>query len=247
MATGLDWFAARDLARTGKAIRRAGWSRWLVRGPALWYSVTFDTDGTPLVYMLAAGEFTSSEFMATDWTDTQFDDNAPPTGTVLPPITQGSRTFGTDDNPPGPTSVFHLTGSVADENPRPHFTHTAPAGQVPVVYADVVRYDFVNQETTVFVRLAIMGGPPGVGTFSVQLDTQTPVTGTAWPGFDYIIEFPGFVVVPGATLTVTATYTNTVSTYSVTTLLGVSDDPFISLAAVPMPPALTSEKFPSLA
>lgn len=226
MPNNLAWFEARDLARSGKAIRREAWRVWMVRGVALWFSAE-TVDGVTSLFVMEQGSFGSADFLATDWTDTAWDGGGPPpTGVAaLWPIHGGARNFGTIANPPGAHSVFQPAGAGGSESPRPTYTHTPPGGQVPVLTAQVLPFSATNTPVAIRVRLSIMGGPPGVGTFSVQVNEETAQTGVAWPGFDEEFEFPGIVVEPGGTVHVTASYTNGVDTYTAVGSLDAAAEP----------------------
>lgn len=128
MTANLTWFQARDLAKTGVAIRRAAWERWLVRGLALWFTSATASDGTAIYHVVTTEEMTAADFMALDWTtdlwavgvpvpvgvDTTTGSTpasapaGPSVGAVgtdgaTPPITPfTTATFGTSSNPPGP-------------------------------------------------------------------------------------------------------------------------------------------------
>jgi hypothetical protein len=60
----------------------------------------------------------------------------------------------------------------------------------------------------------IAGGPPGVGTLSVQLGSGTPQLGTGWPGMAQGFEFTSVTFQPGNTVTITATYVIDSVTYT---------------------------------
>ena len=201
MAANLGWFDARALARQGKAIRRSAWNYWLVRGLAVWHKVSYDTDGNPVKHPVRAADFGANEFLATDWTDAAFDSGALPTGVVTTPANPGAGNFGSDGNPPGDGSLFHLAGAASDENPRPAYTHTPPVGQTPVVNAVILPFDTTNAQVDVQVRLSIIGGQPRVGNYSLQLDANDDfpaLTGLAWPGFEEILTISGYVIQPGS-------------------------------------------------
>lgn len=61
----LDWFAARDIARMGTPIRRAGWppGRWVQLIKAVWRF-----HGTQVFRVVEAGDFGEEDFRARDWT-----------------------------------------------------------------------------------------------------------------------------------------------------------------------------------
>lgn len=63
----LDWFAAREIARKGAAIRRVGWATgtWLAYFGSLWRVRLPD-----LTWRVATnGDFAEADFRARDWTD----------------------------------------------------------------------------------------------------------------------------------------------------------------------------------
>lgn len=69
----LDWFAARELARKGTAIRRVGWERgtWLAYFGRLWQVRLPD-----LTWRVAtAADFAEKDFRARDWTDESYRSN----------------------------------------------------------------------------------------------------------------------------------------------------------------------------
>jgi hypothetical protein len=71
MSWSLDWFTAETLAKSGKQIRRVGWTdRWLVRQGALWLLVTGSTS-----HVVKTTDFGPEELNARDWTDQPFNAN----------------------------------------------------------------------------------------------------------------------------------------------------------------------------
>lgn len=66
----LDWFAARELARKGTAIRRVGWERgtWLYARVGLWWLRLPDLSWR----VVTAGDFSAADFRARDWTNENY-------------------------------------------------------------------------------------------------------------------------------------------------------------------------------
>lgn len=62
----LDWFAARDMARAGRAVRRVAWERgrWLLPAPGIWWLRLPDLTWR----VVTAADFTAADFRARDWT-----------------------------------------------------------------------------------------------------------------------------------------------------------------------------------
>ena len=249
----LGWFDARDLARTGKAIRRETWRKWLVRGVALWYVVEEDDDGFAQALVVLNSEFGAADFIATDWTDAAWSGGAPPpTGVAATaPRLAGGRTFGTRDNPPAPSSIFQPSGSAGSEYPRPMYAHHAPSGQPVHAAVELLPMEALNRPITVYARVSILGGPPADhGNMSIRANelqwTLDPAnsfngyqTGPFWPGFSRLFAFPNITIASGQTCIATLEYTYTgfplyrvddliVTAFEPPQLYGLAHDPLAS-------------------
>src|SRR5204862_617599 len=99
-----------------------------------------------------------------------------------------------------------------------------PVAQTPGVGVHFIRsspqYDrcFTASETptsplTMFWQVSVVGGPPGVGTLSVNAGGQIQL-GTAYPGYSRAFQFGGLAVTVGSSITCTANYTINGVTYS---------------------------------
>ena len=94
----LTWFQARDLAISeGRAIRREGWTYWLLYRGFLWLVSTTDaTTQLETRRVATADDFRDSEFLAKDWTDELFTSGSyppcttPGPATALAPSTSGA-------------------------------------------------------------------------------------------------------------------------------------------------------------
>jgi hypothetical protein len=76
----LNWFQARDLAEQGRAIRRDGWTYWLIKRFFVWIITEVDSDtGVEVRHVVQNTDFRDSEFLAKDWTD------EPWSGATYPP------------------------------------------------------------------------------------------------------------------------------------------------------------------
>lgn len=66
----LDWFAAREIARKGAAIRRVGWATgtWLAYFGSLWRVRLPDLSWR----VATAADFAEADFRARDWTDENY-------------------------------------------------------------------------------------------------------------------------------------------------------------------------------
>ena len=114
----LDWFQARSVARSGKAVRREQWRKWLTVESYVWL-ITQPAWDTQLADRRVAQQwdFGADEFLAHDWTDETWPDgpqppdppdppNPPdpprPPQPPLPPGDGGGGGGGGDPRPPNP-------------------------------------------------------------------------------------------------------------------------------------------------
>ena len=234
MARNLNWFQGRAIARTGKAIRRDAWRKWLTKGFALWFLDRDDPTDGHFHYVVPQSEFGSAEFLASDWTDEPWSDPVtgvpvtPPSGYVPPPVSDpggggGGPPVGDPGGPGdgggtwGPVGGGGGPGGPGGTTPRPHPTHTPPSDQTPVVTVRFIRSApdyaglrcFMTGPTsplTMYWEVTVMGGPPGVGTLSVVCQGHTQL-GTAFPGYSRVWEFTGIAVDAASAIDCTAEYT----------------------------------------
>ncbi len=231
MSKNLSWFEARDLARTGRAIRRDAWRRWITFGPALAFTERIDEDGDALRYVVLNEEFRAAEFLAHDWTDEPWPDG-PPEPPPRPPrgggggfrSGGGSRRWGGPTNPPGPGSFFVLEpGGDGGGGGGNHPPHNPPVAQVPTVTVVLTTpddlpacYDILDDEPAtvrIHAQVSIAGGPPGVGTLSVEIGAEEQL-GTGWPGMNKGYEFAAVTFALGGTITCDVTYIINAVTYT---------------------------------
>jgi hypothetical protein len=213
MAGNLTWFEARALARQGKAIRRESWTKWLVRGPALWYISTVDEDDVETRTVVLPGDFKVADFMANDWTDAALaGGGTPPEGTPWTGREGGAGNFGSLTNLPHVTSLFqpNAAGAGSYETPRPEYAHNPPAGNPYGLSIEIVEPITLSVDgfysTTIYARMAVTGGPAlsTLGIVSVYLLTDGGTAGfyttgvsNAWSGLHKYITFPEQLVNAG--------------------------------------------------
>lgn len=145
-----------------------------------------------------------------------------------PPTGGGHRWFG-PGNPPGGGSVVQPPypppgggggggdgpGGGGTERPRTRPPHEPPGGDTPTITVTVTPHDslpgcydpLAELPTTLEldVEVSISGGPPGVGTLSVELGGETKL-GTGWPGMDQSYSFMMVTFALGGTVTCTVTF-----------------------------------------
>lgn len=69
MASGLTWTQAKELADSGKAIRRHAWTKWIWLAVPLLWKIRYYEGSEVVERLVRAGEFGAAEFDAVDWTD----------------------------------------------------------------------------------------------------------------------------------------------------------------------------------
>ncbi len=84
--TGLDWFQARTLARSGTAVRRDAWRKWLTFESYVWLITQPMWETQPFDRrVVQQWDFGSAEFFAHDWTDEVWPDGPQPPDPPDPP------------------------------------------------------------------------------------------------------------------------------------------------------------------
>lgn len=187
MPANLTWWEARDLARNGQRVRRAGWeTEWIHAGLALWFRG--EQDGPKRV--LLASDLTAEDQLARDWTTEPYTEpnicDRPPPETVF--------------NPPG-LSLVSILGTDHDELEMRAVVGAGTFGAYRLYYfieGTMVAVDKATEAGLVARTIAI-SPPSGALKTSVRIESVLPL-----PSWSYTVT----VIVPVVFPTFAAGYTS---------------------------------------
>ncbi len=242
----LNWFAARGFMRQGAYFRRVQWRKWLFFEHYVW-SISQIVDSATVTHVVLNSDFGKDEFLATDWTDEPWDTvipnpyPAPDPGTTGSSGNNGSGGSGTGGSgsggggrwsPPGGGGGGSSSGGGSGRGGRGGITLITPTIIVSVTDTlDRACFDSSGvQNITLLVEVSIPTGPSGIYLLDCKISLQTQL-GTAYAGYDRSFQFDNVPVLPGSTLTATATvtingkrYTGS-GTYTAPSLCGACHEP----------------------
>ncbi len=227
----LNWFQAREFMRQGAYFRRVQWRKWLFYSSYVW-SISETVDGVAVTHVVLNSDFGKDEFLAMDWTDEPWDAALPnpypgslgQTSTPAPEPDSPSGTPPDSDGSPGPSSgsgTFNPpggggSGGVSSGSGGSNGTGGNHGGNTPVAPSinvsvtdvlDGACFDSSDvQHITLLVEVSIPTGPAGTYLLDCKLSVQTQL-GTAYAGYDGTFQFDSVPLLPGSTLTATATVT----------------------------------------